>query len=71
MTQVESEKPRVLEYTRSMTVCPRCGYVYPASLSECPKCSVILEIIRDIYKGNPGDCREYGERIRRKLRSQG
>jgi ferredoxin len=70
MTQVESEEPGVFEYTRSMTVCPRCGYIYPASLSECPKCSVILEILKDIYKGNPGDCREYGERIREKLRSQ-
>ncbi len=70
MMQGESEEPRVLEYTRSMTVCPRCGFVYPYSLEECPKCSVILEIIRDIYESNPRDCKDYGEAIRNKLRAQ-
>gem|GEM_PF-930494 len=71
MVQGESEEPRVLEYTRSMTVCPRCGFTYPSSLSECPKCSVVMEIIRDIYRGGARDCKDYGERIREKLRSLG
>lgn len=69
MTMIESEDSEVIEYTRAMKVCPRCGFVYPASLEDCPKCAVIMDIIRDIYKGESKDCKEYGERIREKLRS--
>jgi len=69
MAMTESEELQVLEYTKSMTVCPRCGFVYPSSLGDCPKCTVILEIVRDIYRGEARDCKEYGERIREKLRS--
>ena len=69
MEAVEDDGIRVLEYTRTMRECPRCGYIYPASLGECPKCAVIMDIIRDIYRGESKDCRDYGERIREKLRS--
>ena len=69
MEVVEDDNIGVLEYTRAMRECPRCGYVYPASLEECPKCAIIMDIVRDIYRGEPGDCKDYGERIREKLRS--